>query len=497
MISATLEEITRVVGGKIFNGPSDTVVSSVSTDSRSLKEGDLFVALQGDNFDGGRFAGEAVKKGAAALMLESGYNTAVNSSDEPVDIMGHFLGKTLCNPAIGSLPPEIPVVLVENSLKALQALARHNRIRSGVSLVAVTGSSGKTTTKDIIASVLSERYITIKTQGNLNNEIGVPLTLLSFDACHRAAVVEMAMRGPGEIDHLGSMAAPDAAVITNAGEAHIERLGSLDNIARAKGELLEHVPPEGFAVLHGDNPLLRAQASRCPGKVIFFGEATQNEVRPLSIKPLNGGNALLLSSPWGQFELFVPLPGRHNVLNCLAAAAVALQMGLSFEEIQKGLHAATVSAMRLEIDKLNGLTIINDAYNANPSSTTGALQVLAEISGTGRRIAVLGDMLELGFHAEEGHSRVGRAAFQNKVDLLVTVGRHSVHTVAGALESGLDKSKAFHFDDNAGALRFLTSIVLKGDTVLVKGSRGMGMEQLVRGLTDWIGGAGNNRCDNG
>ncbi|MBC7325502.1 MAG: UDP-N-acetylmuramoyl-tripeptide--D-alanyl-D-alanine ligase, partial [Moorella sp. (in: Bacteria)] len=278
-----------------------------------------------------------------------------------------------------------------------------NREHYAVPVVAVTGSSGKTTTKDMIAGVLSAAFPTLKTPGNLNNEIGLPLTLLELDGRHRAAVVEMAMRGPGEIDYLCRLARPTAGVITNIGEAHFERLGSLEKIAQAKGELLEHIDRAGFALLNAHSPHIREQAARCRGKVYFFGLAEGVDIRALNIRPEGRTTRFEVELPGARFEVHLPLPGRHNVLNALAAAGVGWALDLSVEQVKKGLERIALSGMRVEITEHKGVTVINDAYNANPSSMRAALDVLAQVAGPRRKIAVLGNMLELGELAGAGH----------------------------------------------------------------------------------------------
>lgn len=428
------------------------VFSSVCIDSRIAKGGDLFFALRGARSDGHLFALNAVKSGAAGLVLE-----------HPVE----------------GIPDGVPVFLVRDSLKALQDLAAYNRRRSGVPVVGVTGSSGKTTTKDLIHSVLSSRYKTLKTEGNFNNELGLPLTLLRLDDTYGAAVVEMAMRGPGEIDFLCRMAAPDGAVITNIGEAHFERLGSIDNIARAKGEILDHIPARGFAILHGDSPYIRREAARCRGRVKFFGDDPKLDLYPGRICSEEGGNRFTACISGVEEEFFVPLPGRHNVINSLSAIAVGIEMGLEMEAIREGLSGASLTAMRLEILRLGGLSIINDTYNANPSSTRAALQTLAELGEGARKIAVLGDMLELGDKSEPGHRQVGAAALEAGVDLLAAVGSLAAHIAEGAREAGMSSTKIKQFKTAREAALGIRAILGQGDVVLVKGSRGMKMEEFI------------------
>ncbi|MCL6610763.1 MAG: UDP-N-acetylmuramoyl-tripeptide--D-alanyl-D-alanine ligase [Peptococcaceae bacterium] len=456
MFSLNVSQIAGAISASVTGHGGDIVFRSVCTDSRAVKEGDLFVALRGERFDGHEFAARAVQSGARGVV-----------ADRPVE----------------GLPPGIPVFLVRDTLGALQDLARYNRQRSGAPVVGVTGSSGKTSTKDLVYSVLSARYRTLKTEGNLNNEVGVPLTLLRLDEGHQAAVVEMAMRGMGEIDLLARIALPDGAVITNIGEAHFELLGSVDNIARAKGEILDHVPDRGFAVLHGGSPYIRREAARCRGRVIFYGEDPGLDLYARDITPGAGGNRFVAVFRGRAEEFFVPLPGRHNVINSLAAIAVGRELGLEFPEIRDGLSAANLSAMRLELSQWNGVKIINDSYNANPASTRAAVQVLAEMAGESRKIAVLGDMLELGDKSESAHREVGRAVCNAGVDLLAAVGDRARHIGLGAREAGLSPGRIHYYRTAREAAGELKKFLRPGDVVLVKGSRGMKMEEFVFALS--------------
>ena len=450
----TLSEIAKVTGGEIVRGSPMAVFKTVSTDSRNIREGDLFFALTGERHDAHSFLAQAAAAGAGGLVIS-----------RPTD-----------------LPFEIPVLIVDNTLTALQALASYNRQSCMAPVVGITGSTGKTSTKDMVASVLATRFNTLKTSGNFNNEIGLPLTLLTMDDKCEAAVVEMAMRGPGEIDALCRMARPNGAVITNIGETHLELLGTVSNIASAKGEILEHIPPDGFALLNAESPFIRREAGRCRGKVIFFGIDQRADIAAENIRPDGGGsrfNALVFGR---RHEFFLSVPGSHNVMNALAAIGVGLEMGLTVEEIARGLAGVALTGMRLEVLDYRGLKIINDAYNANPASTKAALQVLKEMAGERRMVAVLGNMLELGPRTEEGHREVGQTAAKLGVDYLVAVGDLAAGIAEGALGEGMQTEKVFSFNSNEKAAETLEKLLHEGDVVLVKGSRGMKMEQIVKHL---------------
>lgn len=450
----TLVEIAQATGGEIVQGDPGISLNSVSIDTRKIKQGDLFFALTGERYDAHSFLTQAVAAGAGGLVVS------------------HHV----------DFPPGIPVLLVGDTLAALQSLAASNRDRCGVPVIGVTGSTGKTTTKDMVACILDTRLRTLKTAGNYNNEIGLPLTLLAMDESYDVAVVEMAMRGLGEIDALCRIARPKGAVITNIGETHLELLETVSNIATAKGEVLEHIPPDGFALLNAESPFIRREAARCRGKVIFFGIEQPADITAENIRSENGGNRFTAVMDGKSLEFFLPVPGRHNVINALAAIGVAREMGLSVEGIARGLSEVSLTGMRLEVIEAGGLKVINDAYNASPASTKAALQVLKEMAAGRRSVAVLGDMLELGPRAVEGHREVGETAAGLGLDYLVAVGDLAAGVAEGAAVAGLPGERVIHCTDNAGAEKVLAELLLDGDLVLIKGSRGMKMERIVQHL---------------
>ncbi|OAT81812.1 UDP-N-acetylmuramoyl-tripeptide--D-alanyl-D-alanine ligase [Desulfotomaculum copahuensis] len=453
MKKMSLGEAARAAGGRLCRGDAGREVASVCTDTRRLTPGQLFFALRGERYDAHQFVQQAVDSGACGVVV-----------DRPVEIAG---------PAA--------VIQVADTLAALQQLARYNRDNYRVPVIGVTGSTGKTSTKDMITAVLSGRFSTLKTTGNRNNEIGLPLTLLEMDGGCDAVVLEMAMRGPGEIAALCRVARPTAAVITNIGEAHFERLGSVDNIARAKGEILDAVPADGFALLHRESPFIEREAARCRGKVLFFGTAPGADIRAVDVRAEGTGSRFTLLLAGAQVEVYLPLPGRHNVENALAAAGAGWMLGLPPAVVADGLARAAGGEMRLEIIRHRGMTIINDAYNANPASALAALDVLAETPAR-RRVAVLGDMLELGGRAVPGHRETGAVA-ASRADYLVAVGELARHIVEGALTAGLPAGRLSLCPSNAAAVALLRGLLTEGDAVLIKGSRGMQMEEIVRGIT--------------
>lgn len=452
MKKTTMAEIARAVQGQLLQGDDQIIIRKVSTDTRKLPPGALFIALKGERFDGHHYALQAVQAGAGGLVVS--------------------------NP-ISDVPAHIPVIMVTDTLIALQRLASYHRQQYNIPVIGVTGSNGKTTTKDLIAAVLGTRFKVLKTQGNFNNEIGLPLTLLELDD-HEVAVVEMGMRGLGQIDALGKIAGITAAVITTIGESHLELLGSKENVAQAKGEILDHVPAEGFALIPCNNPLATAQAPRCPGKVFSFGIMCAGDYGATNICTLDGGSRFTALTPQGQWEIKLNIPGRHNISNALAAVAVGLNFGLTAQEIATGLKKAPVSTMRLQVINTGEITIINDAYNANPESTQAALNTLADLAQGRRQVAVLGNMFELGAQEQQGHYQTGVAAVN--VQLLVAVGDLAQQIAKGAADAGLAAKKIKWYAEKQEAISYLKQNLRAGDILLVKGSRGMAMEEIVTAL---------------
>lgn len=452
MKNFTLEEITLAVDGELMQGDKNKTVSSVSIDTRTLKKGDLFFALRGTKYDAHEFLEQAVEKGASGLVV---------SKDDL------------------SLKSSVPIIKVSDTLKALAKLAAYNRKENDVFIIGVTGSNGKTTTKDLIYAVLKKKYSVLKNKGNFNNEIGLPLTLLELNESHDYAVLEMGMRGFKQIDALCKIADINAGVITSIGTAHLELLGSIDNIALAKGEILENVPQNGFALIPADK-LAMLRPARCRGEVYTFGVEVNADYCATDIKAKNGFMEFIAHTPYGKAKMSLPLLGRHNVANAMAAVAVALKLGFELEEIKEALLDVEVSPMRLQIIKNKKFIIINDAYNANPDSVKAAIDILLELGDGRRKVAVLGDMLELGEKEQEMHYEVGE--YLKNIDVLLTVGRLAEHIAFGAKCAGLTKDNIYCCKDNMSAVAKLEEILQLNDMVLVKGSRGMHMEYIVKGI---------------
>jgi len=457
MLRMTCGEIIEATKGVLVSGSVDTEVLRVSTDSRKIAEGDLFIALEGQRFDGHDYVQAAFEAGASAVLIHRDLEAK----------------------------PEGTVIKVENTLAALRDLAGCYREKFHIPFVGITGSVGKTSTKDMVACVLAQEYRVLKTEGNFNNEIGLPLTILNLESYHQAAVIEMGMSGFGEISRLTAITRPDIAIITNIGVSHIEKLGSRQNILKAKMEILEGLKEKGLVILNGDDKLLYGLKDLLKFRMVFYGTDENCDYQAYNIHTAGeAGTSFEITIGNEDYKVFVPAPGVHNVYNALAAIAAGLELGIPMNKIVAGIASFVPGNMRMNIINHGGLKIINDAYNASPQSMEAAISVLKDISmGNRRTVAVLGDMLEMGEWAYDAHYNVGRYAALKGIDYIFTVGSHGKAIAKGALESGFDADRLFSFDDNASLKSFLEGFVKNGDIVLVKGSRGMKMEEIIHRLT--------------
>ncbi|MCX5556981.1 UDP-N-acetylmuramoyl-tripeptide--D-alanyl-D-alanine ligase [Streptomyces sp. NBC_00038] len=458
MIALSLAEIAAVVGGQTYDipDPAVQVTGPVVIDSRQVKDGSLFAAFVGERVDGHDFARAVVDAGAVAVLA--------------------------------SRPVGVPAIVVADVQTALGALARHVVERLGATLVALTGSAGKTSTKDLIAQVLRSKAPTVFTPGSFNNEIGLPLTALSATEQTRFLVLEMGARGIGHIRYLTELTPPRIGLVLNVGTAHIGEFGGREQIAQAKGELVEGLPEDGAAILNADDPLVRAMASRTKARVILFGESDEADVRAENVRLTESGQpSFSLRTPSGCSDVTMRLYGEHHVSNALAAAAVAHELGMSADEIAGALsEAGTLSRWRMEVtERPDGVTVVNDAYNANPESMRAALRALAAM-GRGRRTwAVLGQMAELGDEALAEHDAVGRLAVRLNVSKLVAVGgREASWLQLGAYNEGSWGEESVHVSDAQAAVDLLRSELRPGDVVLVKASRSVGLERVALALLD-------------
>ena len=455
----TLEEVARFSGGRLVNGDPLLPVSRLHTDTRTLASGDCFVALQGDRFDGHSFVSQVRSHGAVAALV----------SHRP-------------NPS--DLPADLGLVEVPNTLEALQRFAANYRQLLSVKTIGVTGSSGKTSTKELIASVLRVRFKTKATEGNLNNHIGVPLTLIRIDEDDEYGVVEMGMNHPGEIAPLARMTAPEIGVISSIGPAHIEFFEDQAAIAAEKAQLIAALPPEGLAVLNGEDEWSRRVADRTNARVAWIGKCTDSTWWAEDV--MVGADALSFKLRHNGSSAIVRLPVVNRVMinNALFAAAVGRECGLTINEIARGLEAVRLPGARMQVVHAHGVWIINDAYNANPDSMKAALVALKEFPGANRRLAVLGSMGELGQHAPELHRSTGEFAAQQGVEFLIAVGPHAEAYAKGALAAGLSHSQVVLALDAEEATALLRPQLREGDAVLVKGSHFMGLERLVAAISE-------------
>lgn len=439
--SITLSFIADATGGEIVFGSGNEIISSISTDSRDCNGVSVFIAISGEKFDGNKFIPSAIEGGASGYI-----------SDGRCDF-------TDCRFALK----------VADTRKALLDLAAAYRRKFDISIVGLTGSVGKTTTKEFISAVLETERNIIKTQGNFNNEIGLPFTMFGIRSEHEIGVIEMGMSNFGEISRLTGCARPDVAVITNIGESHIEYLGSREGILQAKSEIFEGLAKDGVAILNGDDDLLFGIKGTLPFKTIYYG--IENAACDVVAGNIETGSKGISFTVDGR-GYSINLPGKHNVLNALCAIAVGRHYGLDDESIRRGLASYESIGIRQSITEKNGIKVITDCYNAAPKSVRAAIDVLTTVA-SGRKIAVLGDMAELGEHSADYHKEIGAYAALNGIDELILIGKFAEYTSSGA-----KGCKVRICDDNDDIERYLDSVLTSGDTVLFKGSRVMRLEEV-------------------
>ncbi|TLY22751.1 MAG: UDP-N-acetylmuramoyl-tripeptide--D-alanyl-D-alanine ligase [Nitrospirae bacterium] len=481
----TTGEIMTITGGVLAQGLPPMTIRRIWTDSRTVRSGDLFVALAGVRFDGHQFVADALKKGAAGAIVRRGF---VGAEGARVPVAPSNATGDGPHPA-RKAPWQGLLIEVEDPLRAFQELARAHRHRFDIPVVAVSGSNGKTTTKEMIGAILTERFPTLKTDGNLNNHIGVPRTLLRLTARHRAAVIEMGISRQGEMTRLCEIAEPTHGVLTNIGPTHLETLGDLRTVAQAKGEMLDRLPRDGTAVLNADDVFFKDLAARVRGQVRSFGFSGRADVRALQVERRGPACSRMRVGVRGRARpLFVTLgvAGAHNLANALAAIATGLALGVGERAIRAGLARFRPSAMRSEVRRWRGVTWLNDCYNANPSSLRAALRWLtelkSELKGDGRAIAVLGDMLELGEGSVRIHRDIGEELARQGTDYLLTVGELAAEIAAGARRAGMPDDRMIVTQEHAALAERLQGILREGDVVLLKGSRGARMERVLEEL---------------
>ncbi|HXM32760.1 MAG TPA: UDP-N-acetylmuramoyl-tripeptide--D-alanyl-D-alanine ligase [Chthoniobacterales bacterium] len=450
MDSLSLAQIAKLAGGSISADDTSVIVSRISTDSRTLKAGDLFVPLRGENFDGHRFVEQAAERGAAGAMVEENWK--------------------------GSTPKNFALIRVPDTLAAYQNLAANYRRSLSLKVIAITGSNGKTSTKDFVAAIFARGFRVTKTEGNFNNHVGLPQTMLTATSSDQIAVWEIGMNHPGEIAALAKLVAPDAAIITNVGLAHIEFMGSREAIAAEKGALAEAVDVGGTVILNGDDAFSESIAQRTRAKVILAG-IENGAVLATDVSQSATGCEFTILEGAHRCRAQLPVPGIHMVQNAMLAIAAGRAFGLSLEECAAGLASTPLTKARLQIKEINGIQFIDDSYNANPDSMKAALRTLVELDADGRRVAVLGQMNELGEESERSHREVGETAAALGIDELFAVGATGATIAHAAQRAGLEKSSAV--DSPEEAARRLSETAAPGDLILVKGSRSARMERVL------------------
>jgi UDP-N-acetylmuramoyl-tripeptide--D-alanyl-D-alanine ligase len=443
-------QIAEFAGAEVSSGHGKVSIDKISTDSRTLKRGELFVALRGENFDAHNFVESVAKAGAAGAIVDSNW--------------------------MGKIPENFALIRTEDTLQAYQNLAANYRKSLSLKVVAITGSNGKTSTKDFSAAVLGRRFRVTKTQGNFNNHVGLPRTMLEATSQDEVAVWEIGMNHPGEVAVLAKLAAPDAAIITNVGVAHIEFMGSREAIAAEKGALAQAVGSEGTVILNADDPFSKSIAAGTSAKVIFAG-TTEGTVRASEITQSANGTDFTILEGAHRCRAQLPVPGLHMVQNALLGVAAGRIFGLSLEDCAAGLAAAPLTKARLQIKEIHGVQFIDDSYNANPDSMKAALRTLVELDADGKRIAVLGEMRELGDESERGHLEVGETAAALRVDYLIAIGKVAAAIARAAERAGLEKTRAVTSASEAAEI--LVEIAEPGDLVLIKGSRAARTERVM------------------
>lgn len=463
----SIKRIADAVSGELVNCDEilEQTISAVSTDTRTISDGAVFVALKGEKLDGHKYIDAAVKGGAVCVIANRDADIADNA----------------------------PAILVKDTAQALLDLAGAYRREMHIPVVAVTGSVGKTSTRGMIASVLAQKYTTLATEGNFNNEIGVPHTLFKLKKEHEIAVIEMGMNHFGELSRITAAARPDTVVITNIGEAHIENLGSREGILKAKLEILEGMPCDGTVILCGDNDMLWGVNGTLEFETLYFGiKNTHCDITATNVNLYAEGSEFDFVADGETYHAEISVPGVHHIYNALGAILVGLKYNVAMSDIINGINDFVPVGLRQAVVKLENYTLIKDCYNANPTSMRSALEVLSLREGEGRKVAVLGDMLELGTISESAHREVGKLVCKYNTDCLVTVGEKAKLIARGAVDAGMSEDRIFSFDDNGAACAAIADIIKKGDVILLKASRSMRLEEIAGFIENDMKGSENN-----
>jgi len=470
MIPISLEELLNVIDGELLAGKLDTEFSGYTTDTRTVEEGQLFIPLVGENFNGNDFIEKAFNSGAAVCMIS-------DLSKRPLEI--DIKNKTL--------------IFVKDSLVALQRTAAYLLIKADIPVVAVTGSTGKTTTKEMISSVLDQNYVVLKNEGNLNNHIGLPLTLLKLTEEHEIAILEMGMSGLDEIKRLSAIAQPQIGVITNIGESHIENLGSKEGIRKAKMEITSFMKKDDLLIVNGDDPYLTMEKDTLSVTKIMVGEGSNCDLNLKSYTLNNeNGSVFKVNYHGNLLEFRLQVPGYHNIQNALLAIAVGLHLGLDLDEVKRGITKYEGSKMRLNIYEVGEkIRVIDDAYNASPDSMKAALAVLGNYKHE-KKIAVLGDMLEMGEFGVDAHKLIGTKAQEYGVDYLFLYGDMMEYAVKTACEAGITPNNIVHSTNRETLSKKLIEVLEPDSVILFKGSRGMEMEYFIGQVKESVNLHGDN-----
>lgn len=452
MKDITILDILDKCNGKLVCGNKNSICDNFKTDTRKIEKGDTFVGIKGENFDGNALYEKALEKGATTCILQD------VSIDK--DVLRKYQDRN--------------IIIVRDTIEAIGKLAKYKRSLFNIPVIGITGSVGKTSTKDIIASVVSKKYNTLKTEGNLNSDIGLPLTLLRLKENHEAAVIEMGMNHKGEIEYLSNIANPTISVITNIGSSHIGNLGSRENILKAKLEILKGMTEDGTFIYNNDNDMLFNNKELFENYKNFnFGIENKSDIMAENISTTTEKSKFNVIIKDKEYNIEVPVSGKHFVYNSLCAIAVGLSLGIDILEIKSGIKEFSLTKNRMEVNNLkNNIIVINDAYNASYDSMKVALEYLGSFNNK-YKIAVLGDMLELGEFSDELHFNVGKSVYENSIDLLITVGNSSKKIAEGAYIMGMSKENVYSVDNNEEAIKLLNKVIVSNSAILLKASNSM------------------------
>lgn len=459
----TVEDVIEICGGKLICGGVEIELGNFCRDTREINAGDVFIGIKGENFNGSEFYRAALEKGATVCILQD-----VIIPESIIDIYSNRA-----------------IIIVEDTIRALQKLAKHKRNLYDIPVIAVTGSVGKTSTKDIIASVMSQEFNVLKTDGNYNGQLGVALTVLKLRKEHTAMVVEMGMNQLGELSRLTDIAKPTVAVITNVGTAHIGLLGSRANILKAKLEILEGLQSDGKVVINNDNDLLHDWYldSGSEYDIVTYGMENVSNIMPYDIEMDENGSTYNIDNEGKKYKVRIGIGGNHFVSNSLCAIAVGNIFNIRMEKIIEGISKFELTKRRMQVEELkNNITIINDCYNANYDSMKAAIEYLGKLQGK-KKIAILGDMLELGEYSEKFHRKVGEEVANNNIDILITVGKEAKYMADEAAKKGMNLENIYTFDTNEKAEKQVKEFLKEGNKgILIKASNGMKFQEIYENI---------------